>query len=300
MKSIVLGIFIGLITFFFLGAITPVSAIEETVTCIFENSDEEQKCFATYGMESFWFGNEVIRFGCSGVGSCEANVSFSDEIIEKYNLEPTDLDMVWRNMEGCYGDTGLVINGQDKDITFNCGPFNFNEGFLYAVWVCEDGTGGRGGDGELCKRKQDWESLGQSFCANPSFYPEGVANRVVIGGGSIILPNLKSLEFTQECYYEPQGLMRDYPEGGVQIEVPLEDGTCVSGGCAYGGQCYPSGEGVVNYHYCSTDGKFVEQLNNGESCDGDFQCVSGLCKDDKCETPSFFARLVNLFRGLFN
>lgn len=77
--------------------ITPESNVNEQVKCIFANSDSMQKCYTSDG-----------RFGCSGVGTCIADI---------YGATGTPL--TWKSECGGYAYT--KIDNVDEYAKFDCG-----------------------------------------------------------------------------------------------------------------------------------------------------------------------------------
>jgi hypothetical protein len=75
------------------------------------------------------------------------------------------------------------------------------------------------------------------------------------------------------------------------------------GGCLENEQCYYVGtliekEGVMNF--CDISGSFLNVKPDGESCQNDFECSSGLCSSAKCvdlykETTETSENIKNIF-----
>jgi hypothetical protein len=80
------------------GACNAPSIFKEQVKCVFDNSNEMQKCYTSDG-----------NFGCSGVGTCVADVSG-----EKGKK------LYW--LSTCEGDAYTVIDGDNEYAEFKCFP----------------------------------------------------------------------------------------------------------------------------------------------------------------------------------
>jgi hypothetical protein len=72
--------------------------------------------------------------------------------------------------------------------------------------------------------------------------------------------------------------------------------TCISG-CLYQDKCLPYGYRVGS-NYCNLDNTLKEQNSNG-ACDNNFECVSNLCANSQCISPSFLQQIINFFKNLF-
>jgi len=67
--------------------------------------------------------------------------------------------------------------------------------------------------------------------------------------------------------------------------------------CSYDGRCLPYGYRIGN-QYCNIKGNLVEQNKDG-ICDNNFECVSNVCANSECISPSFLQQVINFFKNLF-
>ena len=75
---------------------TPTETTQEQVTCVFANSNSEQKCYNNYGGS-----------GCAGIGTCIADVSGEKGMM-----------LTWKSSCGGYAYT--VVDGNNEYAEFNC------------------------------------------------------------------------------------------------------------------------------------------------------------------------------------
>jgi hypothetical protein len=71
---------------------------------------------------------------------------------------------------------------------------------------------------------------------------------------------------------------------------------CISG-CLYKDKCLPYGY-RTGTKYCNIDNSLTEQNSSG-ACENSFECVSNLCTNGKCISPSFLQKIINFFKNLF-
>src|SRR3989344_4042733 len=164
MKKIILPIFLILGIIIFLGFVSaqenstssnttnPVYSnttqfVKEQVKCIFDNSNEIQKCYTEDG-----------KFGCSGTGTCVADV---------FGKEGEKL--IWKSSCGSYAYT--ITDGDNEYAKFNCviegntsREIISGKGFRYAYWQCYDRTEEKQGSESSCKSSETWQSYAKKFC----------------------------------------------------------------------------------------------------------------------------------------
>jgi len=71
---------------------------------------------------------------------------------------------------------------------------------------------------------------------------------------------------------------------------------CISG-CLYKDKCLPYGY-RTGTKYCNIDNSLTEQ-NSDSICENNFECVSNVCANGNCMTPSFLQKIINFFKNLF-
>lgn len=81
------------------------------------------------------------------------------------------------------------------------------------------------------------------------------------------------------------------------IEIPDAD-TFICSGCDLDDLCYPLGYRKSG-EYCSGELEFMEQSEEGASCDNNFECKSNVCVDDRCVSGSLIRKIIEWFKRLF-
>jgi|GEM_PF-5138800 len=106
----------------------------------------------------------------------------------------------------------------------------------------------------------------------------------------------------------------DNPDGmsdtseGMQDTVKTDGNVCLNG-CVADNRCLPYGTRLANGEekYCSVKGVFALQLEDGTSCQNNYECVSNQCLNGECksldkqieENTSLLKRIIDWFGGLF-
>ncbi|MEK6792340.1 MAG: hypothetical protein AABX96_03910 [Nanoarchaeota archaeon] len=57
---------------------------------------------------------------------------------------------------------------------------------------------------------------------------------------------------------------------------------------------------INSTQYCNTEGKYINQSLSGQSCTNDFECISNSCKENLCSNKSFFSKIIDWIKGIFN
>ena len=262
------GIFTFLIVFVLLfGFMVVVSAVEEKVVCVFENSDEMQRCYVPE--PDTWEGLE-----CEGIGSCIVSIE-----------GPRDFDIHWISTCTPGGGAEVIIDGRDDLIIFDCetGYAYENSGpnFRFLSGICDDGTTYDAGGDDICKTKPEWYRELNNFCQDYDCIDEEVSINIETGeetlvpdfvrGGKIgnFTECIKSYETFDECsFYD----INDFLEDLVVEEEP--NYFCL--GCSLDYKCYPLGYRKSG-EYCSDSLEFIRQLPEDLTCENNFECKSNLC-----------------------
>lgn len=98
----------------------------------------------------------------------------------------------------------------------------------------------------------------------------------------------------------------DPSEEEKPIKIPVEEVpeeiekevTHICQGCLLNEKCYPLGYRKSG-EYCSDELEFVEQSEEGASCENNFECKSNVCVDDKCVSGSLIQKIIEWFKRLF-
>lgn len=124
--------------------------IQEEITCIFDNSNETEKCYTIDG-----------NFYCSGIDekqSCSINI-FGNKGEE----------LGWMSSCGTYNLT--IIDGTDKTIEFDCSVSQENApgfGYAYAEYQCYDDITFRNlvqiQSTPSCKPYDSWKNIADNIC----------------------------------------------------------------------------------------------------------------------------------------
>jgi len=172
------------------GACLKGEPISEQITCIFKNSDKEQKCYLSEYNDKFY---------CSGKDSCVINV-------KGYNGEK----MIWKSSCGSYVLT--IIDGQNENAEFECkiGETTTtqikNKGFRNAYFQCYDGEESKSTERDACKTAEFWKKFAENFCGshcenNPEKCKQKYENQEDINK-CLGKCGVNSLSVANECYVE--------------------------------------------------------------------------------------------------
>src|SRR3989338_4369071 len=228
-----------------------------------------QKCYTDDG-----------KFGCSGTGTCVADVS-GDK----------GKKLIWKSTCGGYAYT--ITDGENEYAEFNCflegnttTEIIGGRGFRYAYWQCYSGEEEKQGSESSCKSSETWQSYAKEFCQDKC-YKDGSKCGV------------NSFSVAEECYLDfekPEVSFIPSVEGEEKIrEEKLtetkEEILICKDSCPLDGKCYPFGYRKSD-KFCSDTGSFVEQLKGENSCDNNFECSSNLCVDNRCVSQGLFQKII--------
>ena len=275
---------------------TQSEGIKEVLTCIFKNSEKEQKCYLGKG--------EGLHEGisCSGISSCTIDVK---------GYKGTNV--VWKSSCGGYQYT--TVDGINENAEFDCseGQISLNEiknkGFSQAYWQCYDGEEQKVGGEEFCKPSEMLQKDAELFCQN---HCEN--NGLKCGDDEKCLGKcgVNSFAVSGECYLD----LEEFPIvedcsllNCANAYYNKELGRCECGtsespelickdSCPLDGKCYPFGYRKSG-QFCSDSGKFIEQLKGDEICDNNFECSSNVCVDGQCISSGFLQKIIEWFKKLF-
>jgi len=281
-EKFVLGLFLILSVFLLSSVIVSAqenettTIIKEQVKCVFVNSNEIQKCYTDDG-----------RFGCSGSGTCVADVSG-----EKGTKQ------TWKSSCGGYAYT--IINGDNDYVEFSCvSEGNVTEevisgkGFRYAYWQCYDGAEEKQGSESSCKPSETWQSYAKQFCDGHCY-----KDRSKCG--------VNSFSVTEECYLDfekPEVVfIPSVEEEEKKTEITTgekkEEVLICKDSCPLDGKCYPFGYRKAGA-FCSDEGAFVKQLAGDTTCENNFECSSNVCVSGTCISEGLLQKIINWFKNLF-
>lgn len=264
---------------------TPVQTVQELVkeqiTCFFQNSAKEQKCY---------IAEDNSRFYCSGTDSCVIDVSGMKG--EK---------MTWKS--SCGGYAYSFLDGNNEYIKFDCIPEGnititaiTGKGFRYAYWQCYDGEEQKQNDPSSCKSSETWQSYAKEFCQDKCYSDKSKCG-------------VNSFSVTEECYNDFENLgatttplinpaasttTTTSAGGGRGTEAAL----ICKDSCPLDGKCYPFGYRKSD-KFCSDTGSFIEQSMGDAECENNFECKSNICINSECISEGFLKKIMNWFRKLF-
>ena len=245
----------------------------EQVKCVFENSDEIQKCYTGDG-----------KFGCSGTGTCVVDVKG-----EKGTKQ------TWKS--SCKGDAYTIIDGDNDYAEFKCiSELKVTEeiiggkGFRYAYWQCYDQEEEKQGSESSCKLSETWKKYATEFCQEKCDEDNSKCG-------------VNSFSITEECYLdfgekEFAFISPIEEEEKKKEEKIIEEILICKDSCPSDGKCYPFGY-RKSEKFCSDAGSFVEQLKGDAICENNFECSSNLCVDNQCVSQGLFKKIMNWFSKLF-
>ncbi len=280
----------------------PVQTVQESgkeqITCLFQNSGKEQKCY---------IAEDNSRFYCSGTDSCVIDVSGMKG--EK---------MTWKS--SCGGYAYSFLDGTNEYIKFNCIPEGnititaiTGKGFRYAYWQCYDGEEQKHNDPSSCKSSETWQSYAKEFCQDNCYSDKSKCG-------------VNSFSVTEECYNdfekpianaggvsaeECEGFLKECKLGdnllcnkwerNCQIKekspISIESLICKDS-CPLEGKCYPFGYRKSD-KFCSDSGFFIEQLEGDKTCENNFECSSNVCVSGTCVSEGLLQNILNWFKNLF-
>ncbi len=257
--------------------------ISEKITCKFENTEKEQKCYLA-GQSTP--DDEGTKFCKSTAGSGSCVITYSGYAGEK---------VTWKSTCGQYQYT--TQDGTDEAIYFKCseGETNTSEiknnAFSFAYWKCQDGSESKSEDVTSCKPSVTWQKYASDFCNGKC---DKIDNKCGVAQFSV----------WNDCYSDEN---IGQPTCGVGNLPPcltesnatiIEPSLVCKDSCPLDGKCYPFGYRKAG-DYCSDEGKFIVQLSGDVLCDNNFQCSSNVCVSGKCISEGFLERILNWFKKLF-
>ena len=254
----------------------PKPIVKEQVKCVFENSNEIQKCYTGDG-----------KFGCSGTGTCVADVKG-----EKGNKQ------TWKSSCGGYDYT--IIDGESDYAEFKCiSELKVTEkiiggkGFRYAYWQCYDKDEEKQGSESSCKLSRTWKKYATEFCqekCNEDNSKCGVNSFSIIGECYLDFGE-KEVVFVSSIEEEEKKQEKKIIEEKEEILICKDS-------CPSDGKCYPFGY-RKSKKFCSDTGSFIEQSKGNAVCENNFECSSNLCVDSQCISQGFFKKIMNWFSKFF-
>jgi len=215
--------------------------ISETVSCVFQEPSELNKCSSKDG-----------RFSCSGYESCRVAVVGNERD-----------RVLWKS--SCKGTAVTVIDGKDEHVLFYCGDKPEEpEETLYssASWFCTNGLEASS-VGESCRPSSVWKQLAVEYCQNSCSQP-----------GVLLSPPTNESIIINETTTYLCGLS-DFRLGEV-----CGTGSACLGGCMEEEVCYPIGyrrggefcQGEIFVEQLPAG----KQCDNNFEC-GSNVCISGQC-----------------------
>ena len=290
------------------GACITGEKIREKITCIFKNSDKEEKCFIRGGSITPEYAGKDF---CMGKDNCV--LEYESDKGRQITLKST-----------CGGYQYTTQDGIDESVSFECktGETNLGEiqgqGFRFAYWQCYDGSESKAEDITSCKPSELWQKYAAEFCKDKC-YPDkskcGVnsfsisndcyaENMVPVPIGPITgaIPAVPiptgPIATTNPAIPVPVGPVgENVPTPEKAIETPIEPITICKDSCPADNKCYPFGYRKSG-KFCSDQGKFIEQLVEETICENNFECGSNVCVDGKCMSSGFIQKIINWFRNL--
>ncbi len=280
--------------------------VSEEITCVFENSNKEQECYASSGSSLTVEANTQKITNCKGVENCKL----------KFN-EEKGAKITWKSSCGGYAYT--IQDGIDEEAVFNCGIWEttpgklVNNGFMTAYWECYNGEEYKDSS-EQCKPFLDWQKQATQKCENKCSENNekcGVNSFSVVGECYVeVEPFVNSStgggssgkdfcdEYLKECKAESGKIAN--PAACEKWEANCQEvkiAVCKDS-CPLDNKCYPFGYRKAG-NYCSDSGAFTEQLKSESQCDNNFECGSNLCISNQCVSESFIEKVINWFKKLF-
>ena len=245
--------------------------VKEQVKCVFENSNEIQKCYTNEGI------------GCSGTGTCIADVKG-----KKGDKQ------IWKSSCGGYAYT--IIDGDDDYAEFKCilelkvtEEIIGGKGFRYAYWQCYDKEEEKQGGEASCKLSRTWKKYATEFCQEKCNEDNSKCG-------------VTSFSIIEECYLDlgekEVVFASSIEEEKKQGKKIIEEILICKDSCPFDGKCYPFGH-RKSEKFCSDTGFFIEQLKGDAVCENNFECSSNLCVDSQCISQGLFKKIMNWLSKLF-
>lgn len=268
-----------------------VEQVKEQVTCIFANSDNEEKCYSDDGL-----------FSCSGIKQCTADV-YGDK----------ERKLAWKS--SCGGYAYSVIDGNNGYAEFKCvqeSEVSVEEikgkGFRFAYWQCYSGKEQKQGTESSCESSETWQKYAKEFCQDQCSDESKKCG-------------VNSFSVAEECYTnsQPQYIDSTYKEMVIpptiasedkkeeikeektlekKEEIKKEEPLICKDSCPLEGKCYPFGYRNKGT-YCSAIGSFVGQLEEESACENNFECSSNLCIDSSCVSSSLIQKVLSWLKNIF-
>lgn len=293
------------------GECIKVEEIEEEVKCIFKNSEGEQECYSAGAGES--------RFSCKGKKTCVVEVKGQKG--EK---------ITWKSSCGGYAYT--KIDGINDYAEFNCSSGEAdeveikNKGFSYAYWQCYDGAEEKQGSETSCKSFEVWRIYGEEFCEGHC-YEDGSkcgVNTFSVSKECYLTEEKNEsnecvenygfcISAFEECPSQSVGasfscgnrhqrccvplLVEEEPEKVEEVKEKEIKLVCKDS-CPLDNKCYLFGYRKKG-QYCSDNGVFETQLEEGKTCENNFECKSNVCVGGKCISGNLIQRIIEWFKRLF-
>jgi len=238
--------------------------ITEKVTCAFEDSEVEQKCYLA---GTFTNEDEGTKF-CYGKESCDIEYT-------SYNNQK----VTWKSSCGEYEYT--THDGNDEKIVFNCGAeevedleedISKNIGFRSAYVKCKDSSETKLDGGDSCLYARVFKADAFKFCEEKGGLDEiGLGDECPLYGKIEIITESRSSK---------------------------EDVLICKNSCPSGNSCLPIGYRQKG-EYCSGQGSFESQLGSGLQCDNSFECNSNVCVSGQCVSGNLIQKVLDWFRNVF-
>lgn len=263
---------------------TPAEKIGERVTCFFEGSQKEEKCYPALENqkgEGSW---------CTGANNC-------DLYFTHYKGER----ITWKSTCGGYQYT--TQDGNEEKIVFNCKsgetkPIEvYDHSYTSSYYRCYDGRETKESS-EQCLSFKEWRSKAATFCKQDECpivdfrNPKETTIREERCG-------VESFSVIGECVnIQPTPIDSSTGEGssGDNSDDKL---TICKDSCSLDSKCYPFGYRKSG-NYCSDLGAFTKQLGEEEMCENNFECGSNVCVSGQCVSQGLMNKIINWFKNIFN
>lgn len=259
--------------------------LKEPMTCVFADSDKEEKCYSDDGL-----------FSCSGIGKCAADV-----------YGEKDKKLTWKSSCGGYAYT--VIDGNSDYAEFKCITAEVTQeeitgkGFRYAFWQCYDGGGQKQGSPDSCQSAEILQKLAKEFCEKRCYKDNSKCG-------------VNSYSVSEECYLDSmlpptaapaavqatqkaQEVLQKVEEKKELKEEKKGEILICKDSCPLDEKCYPFGYRSKGT-YCSDKGSFVEQLKEDSVCENNFECSSNVCVNNQCLSSGLIEKILSWFKKVFS
>ncbi len=299
------------------GACIKGEQVTEKITCKFQDTQNEQKCYIAGGFSDADL-NTKYCIAPAGLSSCV--ITYTGYKGEK---------VTWKSSCGQYQYT--TQDGNDEVIYFKCseGKTNItqvlNKGFRNVYFECYDGAESKSTDRAACKSTDYWKKFATNFCENHCDKKSGkcginsfsigeecyLEERVICGVGNLPPCESETVVIQAQCEIDsdcPQPKCGE-TEKCAGVSVKCSEGKCIYGSatepmlickdsCPLDGKCYPFGYRKSG-NFCSDSGGFVAQSEGNKVCDNNFECSSNVCVSGKCVSEGFIQKIMNWFSKLF-